>query len=94
VFVPRERQLKAGYSQDWLPHNLCRQFTLGKVSGIELKHAPPTPAPATGRNKPLNRLMAIREKPTTAALYAINSASRDTTSPRKAAESVSWRGML
>jgi hypothetical protein len=40
VFVPRERRLKAGCSQDWLPHNLCRQFTLGKVSGIELKHAP------------------------------------------------------
>jgi len=36
VFVPRERRLKAGCSQDWLPHNSCRQFTLGKVSGIVL----------------------------------------------------------
>jgi hypothetical protein len=56
VSAPVRRRLKAlprgDPGQDWLPHRLCRQFTLGKVSCVELKHAPPevtyTPAqPAT-----------------------------------------------
>src|ERR1022692_1145854 len=36
AFVPRDRRLNGGCSQDWLPPNLCRQFPLGKVSGIVL----------------------------------------------------------
>ncbi len=29
-----KRRLKAGGSQDWLPHDLCRAVTRPKVSGI------------------------------------------------------------
>jgi len=38
VFASAKRRLKAlpggDPGQDWLPHNLCRQFAPGKVSGI------------------------------------------------------------
>jgi hypothetical protein len=33
---PRERRLKTGCSQDWMPHNLCGISVLGKLSGIGL----------------------------------------------------------
>jgi hypothetical protein len=35
--VPRRSRLKAGCSQDWLPHDFCRQQLQEKLSGIVLE---------------------------------------------------------
>ena len=38
--VPRGGRLKAGCSQDWLPHNFCRRQVIAKLSGISFATCP------------------------------------------------------